>query len=200
MKQRRIRKFFTIGILGAGALFASCNNSGSGTEEGNQSDTSSTRQETRVAVANIGSVMSDTAVSGTARFEEKSNGQVKMTLDLMIPSKANQTVAVHIHENPDCGDSGKAAGGHWNPTNDMHGEWGKDHFHSGDIGNIQLDGDGKGSKEMETDRWTVGGDASKNILNRSIIVHGGTDDYTSQPAGNAGARIGCGIIQAASGM
>jgi Cu-Zn family superoxide dismutase len=48
---------------------------------------------------------------------------------------------------------------------------------------------------METFRWTLGGSWSKNIVGKSIIIHGGTDDYKTQPTGNAGTRIGCGVIQ-----
>ena len=59
---------------------------------------------------------------------------------------------------------------------------------------MELDGDGKGSKTLETDRWTIGGDSTTNILNRSIIIHSGVDDYKSQPSGDAGNRIGCGVI------
>jgi superoxide dismutase, Cu-Zn family len=192
-------------IVGAVAIFASCNNSGSGEYDNGPKDSSSakkndTNDQPMMATAIISGVIADTPVNGTARFEKQSNGKVKMTLDLTIPSKANQTVAVHIHENADCGDNGKAAGGHWNPTNETHGEWGSAHFHSGDIGNIQLDGDGKAMKEMETDRWSIGRDSMTNILNHSIIVHGGKDDYTSQPSGNSGVRIGCGTIQSGTGM
>ena len=101
---------------------------------------------------------------------------------------------MHIHEHPGCGDNGKDAHGHWNPTHVNHGKWGSDAFHSGDIGNVELDGEGKGTRELETDRWSIGGDSTTNILNRSIIVHGGVDDFKTQPTGNAGNRIGCGII------
>ena len=67
-------------------------------------------------------------------------------------------------------------------------------FSSGDIGNIKLDSSGKGGLELETDLWSLGDDTTSNILNRSIIVHQGLGDYTSQPAGNSEARIGCGVI------
>lgn len=136
----------------------------------------------------------DTTVTGTVRFTER-NGKVKMMLQVSIPLKANQNVAVHIHENGACGDMGKAAGGHWNPTIVNHGKWGNGSFHLGDIGNISLDARGNGSMEMETSLWTITGTGTNNILNKGIIVHGGTDDYTSQPAGNAGTRIGCGVIE-----
>lgn len=134
-------------------------------------------------------------VNGTATFTEQDNGQVKMVLELTVPNKANQTVAVHIHEHGDCGDAGNNTHGHWNPTGKQHGKWGSAEFHSGDIGNVVLDAQGKGTITITTDLWSIGGDDKTNILNRAIIVHGGVDDYTSQPSGNAGPRIGCGVIQ-----
>lgn len=147
------------------------------------------------AIATIDATYTDTTLTGKAEFTTESDGSVKMVLTLNIPSKANKSVAVHIHENGECGDHGKAAGGHWNPTNDEHGKWGSAHFHRGDIGNVKLDGSGKGSMEMKTDLWQLGGDETRNILGKSIIVHGGVDDFVSQPSGNAGARIGCGVIK-----
>ncbi len=147
------------------------------------------------AVAELTGVFPDTTVTGAVQFDAQADGKVKMKLDITIPAKANKSVAVHIHEMGDCGDMAKAAGGHWNPTNANHGKWGSSSFHSGDIGNVSLDANGKGSMEMETDLWSLGGDAKTNILNRSIMVHGGLDDFTSQPSGNAGTRIGCGMIK-----
>ncbi|HRO69476.1 MAG TPA: superoxide dismutase family protein, partial [Chitinophagaceae bacterium] len=70
-----------------------------------------------------------------------------------------------------------------------------DSFHSGDIGNVKLDSKGKGSVTIETDLWTLGGAPGKNILGKAIIVHGGVDDFKTQPTGDAGSRIGCGVIK-----
>jgi Cu-Zn family superoxide dismutase len=147
------------------------------------------------AKAMLAGTYTDTTVSGTVKFDARSGGKVKMTLSITIPSKAGKTVAIHIHEHGDCGDMGKMAHGHWNPTNAKHGKWGSASFHSGDIGNVVLNTKGKGTLTITTDLWTLGGNADKNILGRSIIVHGGMDDYTTQPTGNSGTRIGCGVIQ-----
>ena len=141
----------------------------------------------------LSGVYPDTTVTGNAQFDAK-NGKVKMKLELSIPSKANKSVAVHIHEMGDCGDMAKAAGGHWNPTGANHGKWGSSSFHSGDIGNVKLDSKGAGTMELETNLWSLGGDAKTNILGRTLMVHGGVDDFTTQPTGNAGGRIGCGVI------
>ena len=150
-----------------------------------------------VAEAPLSGTYADTTVSGTARFERQDNGKVKLVLNLAIPAKANKSVAVHLHEHGTCADTAKAAGGHWNPTNTAHGKWGEGQFHSGDIGNVKLDAQGNGKMDLETDLWAIGGsDAQKNILNKTVMVHGGVDDYKSQPTGNSGGRIGCGVITA----
>ena len=146
------------------------------------------------AEATLSGTQPDTTVTGTVSFNED-NGKVKMKLDITVPKKANQSVAVHIHEHGSCGDMGKEAHGHWNPTKMNHGKWGSAAFHSGDIGNVSLNAEGKGTLELETDLWSISGtDSTKNILNKAIIVHGGVDDFTTQPTGNAGSRIGCGVI------
>ncbi len=148
------------------------------------------------AVATISSTYADTLVNGMATFETIADGKVKMTLDIIVPEKASKSVAVHLHEHGDCGDNGKASHGHWNPTNVQHGKWGTGSFHTGDIGNVKLDAKGKGTFTITTDLWTLGGSFNKNIVGKAIIVHSGVDDFTTQPTGNAGNRIGCGLIAA----
>jgi superoxide dismutase, Cu-Zn family len=146
------------------------------------------------AEAVLTGTQADTALSGTVRFQEN-GGKVTMNLEITAAKLANKTVAVHIHEHGSCGDMGKEAHGHWNPTKMQHGKWGSAQFHRGDIGNVQLDAAGKGTMQLETDLWSINdSDSTKNILNRAIIVHGGTDDYKTQPTGNAGTRLGCGVI------
>lgn len=198
MKCSIFKNFVTAFLLVSSVLVLSCNDSGDTTTSDDDTtkaagENTNTVNEAARAEATIASTYPDTAVTGTATFETV-NGKVKMVLNITAAAKANKSVAVHIHEHAGCGDQGKEAHGHWNPTNVNHGKWGSDAFHSGDIGNVELDKDGKGSKELETDRWTIGGDSTTNILNRSIIVHGGVDDFKTQPTGNAGNRIGCGII------
>lgn len=150
--------------------------------------------DSKSAVASITATKADTAGNGSADFRQKGD-KVEMKLTISFPSLANKTVAVHFHEHGDCGDSGKGAHGHWNPTNEKHGKWDSAEHHSGDIGNISLNAEGQGEVIIESDRWTIGGDEKTNIMNRAIIVHSGVDDYTTQPTGNSGSRIGCGVIK-----
>ncbi len=139
---------------------------------------------------------SDSKASGSVVFKE-SDG--KVTFTAVIGGLNEGTHAIHIHESSDCSSAdGKSTGGHWNPTAQPHGKWGAaDGFHKGDIGNFEADENGNGTVTMTTDEWCIGcGDANKDIIGKAIIVHQGVDDFTSQPSGDAGARISCGgIIQ-----
>ncbi len=193
MKNTTFSNLASAFLLASSLALVSCGSGESNTAGEDAMATSEDMSQAASAEAVISATYPDTAVSGNATFNVV-NGKVKMVLNITAPSRANKEVAVHIHEHAGCGDMGMDAHGHWNPTNEKHGKWGSAEFHSGDIGNVELDGEGKGSLELETDRWSIGGDSTTNILNRSIIVHGGVDDFTTQPTGNAGNRIGCGII------
>lgn len=191
-----MKRFFSGVFLLIGSFsIVACNNptDNEKTTTLDSTTTSATNRSEMSAMANL-SGTGDTTVSGTVQFKED-DGKIKMVLQISIPQKANQTVAVHIHQNGSCDNKGEAAGGHWNPANKQHGRWGSGEFHLGDIGNVNLDGSGNGSMELETDLWSIGGDANKDILNKAVVVHSGADDFTTQPTGNAGARLGCGVIQ-----
>ncbi len=138
---------------------------------------------------------SNSTVSGTATFSEK-NGTV--TFEAKISGLKPGVHAIHIHEKADCsaGDA-TSAGGHWNPTFKKHGKWGDAEYHKGDIGNFTADENGNGTITLKTDEWCIGcGDLNKDILGKGLIVHDKPDDFTTQPTGNAGARVACaGIIK-----
>lgn len=137
---------------------------------------------------------SDSKASGSVVFKEEDG---KVTFTAVIGGLSEGTHAIHIHDKADCSSAdGKSTGGHWNPTNEPHGKWGApEGYHKGDIGNFEADESGNGTITTTTDQWCIGcEDATKNILGKAIIVHQGTDDFTSQPSGAAGARISCGGI------
>lgn len=134
---------------------------------------------------------SESNVQGTVTFTEK-DGKVMMhgTFSGLTPGEH----AIHLHETADCSaPDGTSTGGHWNPTSEPHGKWGAESgYHKGDIGNFTADADGNAMVHFETDQWCIGcGDPTKDILGKAVIVHQGTDDFTSQPSGAAGARISC---------
>lgn len=137
---------------------------------------------------------SDSKASGSVVFKEE-DGVVKFTA--VIGGLDEGMHAIHIHDKADCSSAdGKSTGGHWNPTNEQHGKWGAaEGYHKGDIGNFPADENGNGTITMSTDQWCIGcGDPKKDVVGKAIIVHQGTDDFTSQPSGAAGARISCGGI------
>lgn len=99
----------------------------------------------------------------------------------------------HIHEGTECGEDGMKAGGHYNPEKHQHGKPGDANRHAGDLGNIEADKDGKAHLELTVDNITI--NAAKNpIVGHAMILHAKADDF-GQPVGNAGPRIGCGIIK-----
>ena len=134
-------------------------------------------------------------VTGTATFTEK-NGFV--TLEATIKGLKPGVHGIHIHEKADCSaNDATSAGGHWNPTFKKHGKWTDAEHHLGDIGNFTTDNFGTGKVYFKTDEWAIGGlDKIKDILGKGLIIHENPDDFTTQPTGNAGARVACaGIIK-----
>ncbi len=134
-------------------------------------------------------------VSGRATLKDTSQGlMVVVTVANVSPGQHG----LHIHEKGDCGDQGKAAGGHFNPAKVPHGFLPKDgptKAHAGDMGNIQVGPKGSGKATILLPGVSLkgtGGTAS--VDGRAIILHEKTDDF-GQPTGNAGGRIGCGVIQ-----
>ena len=101
----------------------------------------------------------------------------------------------HIHEFGDCAELGKAAGGHYNPLNTPHGNVLKDGEHKahiGDMGNITASANGEATLDATLHELTLTG-GKYAVGGRAVILHEKADDF-SQPAGNAGGRIGCGTI------
>lgn len=139
---------------------------------------------------------SDSNVEGVVNFQEKDSAVVMTaTFTGLTPGLH----AIHLHEKADCSAAdGTSTGGHWNPTNERHGKWGDAAgYHKGDIGNFEALEDGSAEIEFTTDQWCIEcEDPNKNIIGKAVIVHQGTDDFTSQPSGAAGSRVSCtGIIR-----
>ena len=108
-----------------------------------------------------------------------------------------KTVALHIHETGSCADMGKAAGGHFNPDNKPHSNPDDMNGHAGDLPNLTANEDGVATINYVNKKISAA-EAGKYSVNRlAFIVHANADDYKSQPAGNAGDRVACGIIEKA---
>jgi len=134
---------------------------------------------------------SESKLSGTARFEPTDDGlRVVVTLVDAPPGEHG----VHIHEVGDCSAAdASSAGDHYNPEGHAHGRP-PDQRHIGDFGNMIVTEDGNGSLEIVVPGASLEPEAPMSFLGRSIVVHAKADDG-SQPSGNSGARIGCGVIE-----
>lgn len=131
-------------------------------------------------------------VTGTVMFTQVTGG-VKVVADLQGLSKGKH--GIHIHEFGDCSSpDGSSAGGHFNPMMKSHGAPTDVMRHEGDMGNIEADESGKAHLEY-VDK-TISFEGNSSIIGKSVIVHKNEDDFKTQPTGNAGARVACGVITA----
>ena len=108
----------------------------------------------------------------------------------------NSTYALHIHETGSCGNGGKYAGGHFNPTDKPHGHPDEEASHAGDLPNLETDAEGKAVINYINNDISTTPMQDDSVYNRSFVLHDGADDYVSQPSGNSGDRLACGIIVA----
>ena len=132
-------------------------------------------------------------VNGTVSFSRTKNG-VNIEADIMGLSAGKH--GFHIHEFGDCtAPDGTSAGGHFNPENQPHAGPDQAERHVGDLGNIEADNNGNAHYERTDTQLKF--DGRDSIIGRGVIVHAGEDDLVSQPSGNAGPRVACGVIGAA---
>jgi Cu-Zn family superoxide dismutase len=141
---------------------------------------------------------SESTAQGKAWFAKSKDGvQVFVSINNVLPGFHG----IHIHEKGDCSaDDGSSAGGHFNPTGLPHGSPDPEKHHIGDLGNIAIGKNGTGilSLAIPASRFNASFPHWENIIDKSLILHADVDDFTSQPAGNSGKRIGCGVIRSLS--
>ncbi len=142
-----------------------------------------------------------TGVSGTVRFTEIEGG---VYLSYEITGLDPGEHGFHVHEGASCAaadtdgdgtpEAGGAAGGHFDPLGSPHGAPSAepDARHAGDLGNITADADGLAVGGREDRVLTF--DGATGLIGHTMMVHSGRDDLTSQPSGDAGSRVGCGVI------
>lgn len=144
-----------------------------------------------VATATLAGTSKWKSVTGTVEFKETDDG-IEVTANLEGLKKGSH--GFHIHENGDCSaPDAKSAGGHFNPGNHQHGSPEAEERHGGDLGNLTAGKDGKATATLTVKGITLkDGDAS--IVGKGVIIHAKADDFKTQPTGNAGDRIACGVI------
>lgn len=143
-------------------------------------------------IAFISATEQGSSVNGQVTLNETPTG---LEVDVKVADVPPGKHGFHIHEKGDCSDQGKAAGGHYNPDVVSHGMVVKDgfqHAHAGDFGNIEVAADGTGTLKTVISGLTLTGE-KYNVEGKAVILHEKEDDFT-QPTGNAGGRIGCGVI------
>jgi Cu-Zn family superoxide dismutase len=135
---------------------------------------------------------SGSTVTGTASFTEQPGG---VLVEIDVHHAPPGWHAVHVHEKGDCSaPDGSSAGGHFNPATKNHGSPHAPEHHAGDLGNLWVDEQGEGHHVLLMPDLSVQ-DGPGSVRGRAIIMHASVDDLVTQPTGNAGGRIGCGVIQ-----
>jgi Cu-Zn family superoxide dismutase len=132
-----------------------------------------------------------TNVSGTVTFTEEADGvRVQANITGLTPGKHG----FHVHEFGDCSATDLAsAGGHFNPTHEPHAGPDAAERHAGDMGNVEADASGNAKLNYVDHHMSLTNDKD-SVIGRSVVVHAKADDLKSQPAGDSGARIACGVI------
>jgi Cu-Zn family superoxide dismutase len=146
-----------------------------------------------MAMATLAPTSGSTA-QGTVHFDQQPDGtvEIKAAITGLAP---NSVHGFHLHDKGDCGDNGNAAGGHFNPTAAPHGGPDMQSHHAGDFGNITADDKGEVHTTVTSHMLTVT-PGPNSVVGHAVIVHANPDDLTTQPSGNAGPRIACGVVQA----
>jgi Cu-Zn family superoxide dismutase len=146
---------------------------------------------TRAAVATL-SPSAESSAMGIVTFERTSTGVVvNVVATGLVPGSVH---GFHVHEKGNCASADfSSAGGHFNPEKHQHGPQTGEH-HMGDMPNLNADAQGNLNVHFALPGVTLSG--TNGIVGRAVIVHAGPDDYATQPAGNSGSRIACGVIAA----
>jgi Cu-Zn family superoxide dismutase len=131
-------------------------------------------------------------VEGKVSFSQF--GSVTVVRARFFGLQGSREYGLHVHEKGDCsGDDGAAAGGHFDPGGAPHGRPGRGAHHAGDLLNLRTDGEGNAFYVFETSALSITGGRT-SVLNRSVILTRGPDDYRTQPDGNSGPPLACGIV------
>lgn len=148
------------------------------------------------AVATL-SPKSETSTGGTVTFQQQASGGVMMVANVTgLPP--NSIHGFHVHEKGDCSaPDAMSAGGHFNPTGKPHGQMTMPDHHAGDMNNLTADANGNARVSVLLPDLSVG-TGPNSVIGRAVVVHKDPDDYKTQPTGNSGGRIACGVVAAAS--
>ena len=191
-----ISSFSALMVIGLFLLLSACNSGSKQSEDTEEESATQQREQSdeRAATATM-EAASGSQVTGEATFTQEGDDRVRFELTVSNLSPGEH--AVHLHEKGDCSaEDASSAGGHWNPTMKPHGKRGDGtSYHKGDVGNMTVGNDGKGTMNLMVKGWSIGGADTTNVIGKSVIIHEKADDFTTQPTGNAGGRVSCGVIK-----
>jgi Cu-Zn family superoxide dismutase len=146
------------------------------------------------AIADLAPTQGNTA-RGTVTFTQTGD-RVRVVANLS--GLAPGPHGFHVHEKGDCSaPDAMSAGGHFNPLSKPHGHYESGERHAGDMPSIAADASGNATLSVTLDTIKIGGGSNTDIVGKSVVVHKDPDDYKTQPTGNSGARVACGVIRAA---
>jgi Cu-Zn family superoxide dismutase len=145
-----------------------------------------------MAMARLEATRGNTA-SGMAMFHQRGD---RVMLHVRVQGlKPGQEHGFHIHDKGDCSSGdGMSTGGHFNPGGKPHGKHDAAERHAGDLPSLKADAAGRVDVQLQLTGLAIGSGPA-DIVGRGLIVHADPDDYRTQPTGNAGARIACGVIE-----
>jgi Cu-Zn family superoxide dismutase len=187
--RRALRPLALAGAFVAAVLAAACTTTAPATPAAKAGAAARTPARTSATV--LLEPAKGSRVRGSVRFVEQGRDVFVLTdLHGLAPGSRH---GMHLHEKGDCGDDGMAAGGHFNPDNDPHGPQDGRH-HAGDLPSIVADANGVSQQTLLVRGISVSAGAH-SIVGKALIVHADADDYTTQPTGNSGARIACGVVR-----
>ncbi|QAY66473.1 superoxide dismutase family protein [Paenibacillus protaetiae] len=181
MNKRALLACFSAVALSAGSLFA-------------QSVTADSKETAGTASVSIINAQGEKI--GTAGLKQEKDGvHIHLTAEKLPPG----THGFHFHMTGKC-DPPKfeSAGSHFNPFNKEHGFHNPKGFHAGDLPNIEVGADGKINVDIKTEQVTLDKNKPNSLLKEggtAIVIHEKADDYVTDPSGNSGDRIACGVIR-----
>jgi Cu-Zn family superoxide dismutase len=119
-------------------------------------------------------------------------------LQIAASNLAAGAYGVHLHTTGRCDSPGfESAGGHWNPTSHQHGKDSPRGMHKGDLPNLLIGADGRGTMEVTLPQVSIRGGVNPllDTDGAALVIHAAADDYRTDPSGNSGARIACGVFR-----
>ena len=155
-----------------------------------------TAEPVQQAVAQVAPTQGNTVTGSLALADSPQGVHITGSIQGLKP---DAEFGFHVHEKGDCSaPDGSSAGGHFNPTQAQHGNPTGPAHHAGDMTNIRSNAEGVAQVDVTAAGTTLHGDPNTDLIGKAVVVHESPDDYTTQPSGNSGKRVACGVIAAPS--